>query len=256
MSTPSKLVVDIETVGEDFNALDKTTQEVLTHWIRKESENEEEFKVALEELKNGLGFSPLTGEIVAIGVLDYYKNEGVVYFQAPGEKISESTLRQASASAEATADRQGREEGITFKPMGEKEMLERFWDGAQKYQHFITFNGRGFDIPFLMIRSAIHGIRPTKDLMRGRYISQHNYDAIHIDLLDQLTFYGAVRRKGGLHLWSRAFGIESPKAGGVTGDDVGRLFKEKKFLDIAKYNVGDLRATKALYEKWEKYLNF
>ena len=242
----NKLVIDIETVGEDFNALDKTTQEVLTHWIKKESESDEEFKIALEELKNGLGFSPLTGEIIAIGVLDYYKNEGIVYFQAPGEKISESALRQA----------QGREQGIMFKPMGEKEMLQKFWDGATHYQYFITFNGRGFDIPFLMIRSAIHGIRPTKDLMRGRYVYQHNADAIHIDLFDQLTFYGAVRRKGGLHLWSRAFGIESPKSGGITGDDVGRLFKEKKFLDIAKYNVGDLRATKALYEKWEQYLNF
>ena len=211
----------------------------LTRWIKKESEDEADFAVALEELKNGLGFSPLTGEIVAIGVLDYHKNEGVVYFQAPGEKIKESS-----------------EGGVTFKQFSEKEMLQKFWDGAQKYQHFITFNGRTFDMPFLMIRSAIHGIRPSKDLMRGRYIYQHNADAVHVDLLDQLTFYGAVRRKGGLHLWSRAFGIESPKAGGVTGDDVGRLFKEKKFKEIAEYNVGDLRATKALYEKWQTYLNF
>lgn len=239
MSTPAKLIIDIETVGEDFDTLDKATQEVLTRWIKKESASEEEFNVALEEPKNGLGFSPLTGEIIAIGVLDYYKNEGVVYFQAPGEKIKETS-----------------EQGIAFKPMAEKEMLQKFWDGATHYQHFITFNGRGFDIPFLMIRSAIHGIRPTKDLMRGRYVSQHNFDAIHIDLLDQLTFYGAVRRKGGLHLWSRAFGIESPKSQGITGDDVGRLFKEKKFLEIARYNVGDLKATKALYEKWENYLNF
>ena len=29
----------------------------------------------IEELKNGLGFSPLTGEIAAIGVLDHNKNE-------------------------------------------------------------------------------------------------------------------------------------------------------------------------------------
>jgi 3'-5' exonuclease len=239
MSTQQKLVLDIETVGEDFNALDHATQEALTRWIKKESENEEEYKAALEELKNGLGFSPLTGEIVAIGVLDYYKDEGVVYFQAPGEKLSES-----------------KEGNITFKPMGEKEMLEKFWEGAKKYQCFITFNGRGFDAPFLMVRSAIHGIRPSKDLMQGRYLyQQRDNEAIHVDLQDQLTFYGATRRKGGLHLWSRAFGIESPKASGVTGDDVGRLFKEKKFLDIAKYNVGDLRATKALYEKWESYLN-
>jgi hypothetical protein len=239
MSNSAKLIIDIETVGEDFNTLDKSTQDTLTRWIKKESDDEDEFKIALEELKNGLGFSPLTGEAVAIGVLDYYKNEGVVYFQAPGEKIKEYS-----------------EEGITFKQASEKEMLEKFWDGARHYECFITFNGRAFDIPFLMIRSAIHGVRPTKDLMRGRYLYQQNANAIHIDLFDQLTFYSALRRKGGLHLWSRAFGIESPKSGGITGDDIGRLYKEKKFSEIAKYNVGDLKATKALYEKWQTYLNF
>lgn len=108
-----------------------------------------------------------------------------------------------------------------------------------------------------MIRSAIHGIRPTKDLMRGRYLYQNATDAMHIDLFDQLSFYGAFRGRGkSLHMWSRAFGIESPKAQGITGSDVGRLFMEKKYFDIARYNVGDLRATKTLYDRWEKYLRF
>ncbi len=239
MSIQQKLVFDIETVGEDFDSLDKATQENLTRWIKKESSNEDEYKLALEDLKTGLGFSPLTGEIVAIGMLDYHKNEGAVYFQAPGEKLAET-----------------KEENFAFKPASEEEMLKRFWEAARHYQVFITFNGRGFDVPFLMVRSAIRGIRPTKDLLRGRYLYQHNPDALHIDLLEQLTFYGATRRKGSLHLWSRAFGIESPKASGVTGDDVAPLFKKKKFLEIARYNSLDLRATKELYEKWQTYLQF
>jgi len=72
-------------------------------------------------------------------------------------------------------------------------------------------------------------------------------------LQDLLTFYGSVRKKGSLHLWSRALGIKSPKADGVTGDDVGRLFKEKKYLEIAKYNVGDIRATRELYKVWTQF---
>lgn len=239
MSTRNKLVFDIETVGADFDSLDEATRDNLTRWIRKESNGEGEYQAALEELKSGLGFSPLTGEVIVIGVLDYYRKEGVVYFQAPGERHKEWS-----------------EEGITFKQLDEKEMLRKFWEGAQKYDYFITFNGRGFDVPFLMIRSAVHGIRPTKDLMRGRYVYQHSPDAIHIDLQDQLSFYGALRRKGSLHLWSRVFGIESPKVSGITGDDVGLFYKRKKFVDIAKYNVGDLRATRDLYERWEQYLNF
>jgi DNA polymerase elongation subunit (family B) len=239
MSTTQKLILDIETIGENFDALDDATKENLTRWIRKDSDSEDEYKLALQDLKNGLGFSPLTGEVVAIGVLDYYKNEGGVYYQAPGQKNAEV-----------------KEDGISLKQMTEKEMLQKFWELASRYQVFITFNGRAFDMPFLMIRSAIHGIRPTKDLMRGRYLYQNNPEALHIDLAEQLSFYGATRRKGSLHLWSRAFGIPSPKSGGITGDDIGPLFKKKKFLEIAKYNVGDLRATKELYTKWEAYLSF
>ena len=58
-----------------------------------------------------------------------------------------------------------------------------------------------------------------------------------------------------LHMWCRAFGIISPKSKGVTGNDVARLFKEKKFQDIARYCFDDIKATKELYEYWDKYIN-
>ncbi len=235
----SKLIFDIETIGEDFESLDETTQSVLTHWLKKEAESSAEYNEALAELKGRLGFSPLTGEIVALGIFDTERGHGAVYYQAPGESPVELE-----------------ESGIKFKAMTEKEMLENFWKISQSYSEFVTFNGRAFDVPFLMIRSAIHGLRPSRDLMSNRYLNSQKFDAKHIDLFDQLTFYGALRRKGGLHLWCRAFGIKSPKDEGVTGDDVGRLFKEKKFLEIAKYNAGDLHATDKLYNYWEKFLRF
>lgn len=232
----AKLILDIETIGENFDALDETTQGALTSWIKKEAGSEEEYRAALGGLKDELGFSPLTGEIAAIGLLDYERDKGIVYFQAPGEEIQEFE-----------------EDGMKFKQATEKEMLDEFWKVADQYEEFITFNGRAFDAPFLIVRSAIHKIKPTRDLMEGRYLYQQR-NCRHIDLLDQLTFYGAARKKGSLHLWSRAFGIKSPKADGVTGDDVARLFKEKKFKEIAQYNVGDLRATKELYGHWESYI--
>lgn len=238
----STLIFDIETVGEDFDALDSNTQEVLTRWIRKDAGGhgkDEEYARALDDLKEGLGFSPLTGRIVAIGVLDDEREKGAVYFD-----VGETGL----------ADRE--EAGIKFKPMSEREMLEHFWRGVAEYDAFVSFNGRGFDVPFLMVRSAIHGIRPSKDLMSNRYLESQDVGAKHIDLLDQLSFYGAVRRKGGLHLWCRAFGIESPKASGITGDDVKQLFSEGRFEDIAKYNAGDLWATRELYHRWKSYLAF
>ena len=238
-SKMAKLIFDIETIGHDFDSFDETTKEVMTHWIKKDSSSEEEYKKALEDLKNGLGFSPLTGEIVVIGVLDFEKNQGAVYYQAPNEDTKDIE-----------------EDGIKFRAMTEKDMLLNFWKGAEIYDEFVSFNGRGFDVPFLFVRSAKYKIKPTKDLMSNRYLNSQKLSAVHVDLFDQLSFYGAVRKKGNLHLWSRLFGIKSPKEDGVTGDDVKKLFLEKKFLDIAKYNVGDLRATRDLYEYWLKYIKF
>ena len=233
-----KLVFDIETIGEDFNKLHKTTQSVLTRCIKKESKNEKEYECALEDLKDGLGFSPLTGEIVAIGLLDSDEDRGAIYYQDPDN----------------TNNNELEEEGIKYKAYTEKEMLEKFWEIAKKTNQFISFNGRGFDVPFIIARSAIHGIRPSINLMPYRY-SKH-YETNHLDLLDHLGYFGSVRRKGNLHLWCRAFDIVSPKSKGVSGDDVGKLFNEKKFLDIAKYNTDDLFATRELHNRWLKYMAF
>ncbi|MBP9709045.1 MAG: hypothetical protein KBD78_15520, partial [Oligoflexales bacterium] len=63
----STLVFDIETVGEEWDALDDVTQSALTRWIDQTAKNEEEQTALVENLKNGLGFSPFTGFVVAIG---------------------------------------------------------------------------------------------------------------------------------------------------------------------------------------------
>jgi DNA polymerase elongation subunit (family B) len=235
MSSQNRLIIDIETVGVEFESLDEVSKDQLQKYFERYSKNEEE----IEESKDKLGFWPLTGEIVAIGVLNPDTDKGVVYVQNKKSKLPEEI-----------------EDGIKIETGDEKGILKKFWDAAEKYNCFITFNGRAFDAPYLMIRSAINGLRPTKNLMTNRYISSQSWEAVHIDLADQLTFYGAARRNFSLHFWARAFGIKSPKESGVTGDDVKRLFNEGKFMDIAKYNLGDLRATKALYEKWRDYLNF
>lgn len=229
------LVIDIETVGELWSDLDDTTQEVLVRWVTRSAKNEEDRIAGLRDVQEGLGFSPLTGSIVAIGVYDLERREGVVYYVADGD------LKDVHHG------------DFTLKTRTEKEMLEDFWDGAKNYDTFVTFNGRSFDVPFLNLRSAIYGIRPSQNLLEGRYLYQQK-SAKHVDLQDQLTFYGAMHRRPSLHLFCRAFGIESPKAEGVAGDDVAELFHSKKFRDIAAYNARDVIATTELYKKWLTYL--
>lgn len=229
------LVFDIETIGEDWNALDSLTQHTLTRWIDRAHHSESERAILRRDIEEGLGFSPLTGEIIAIGLYDVERKQGVVYYR------------------DDTREEEGSVGDFVLKTRSERDMLVDFWDGAQQYDTFVTFNGRGFDVPFLNIRSAIQGIRPSCDLMAGRYLSQQK-NVFHIDLQDQLTYYGAMGRRPSLHLFCRAFGIESPKTDGVMGDDVAELFGQKKFRDIAEYNARDVIATTALYEKWRTHL--
>jgi len=219
-----KVVIDIETVGEEFEGLDELSKE----YILRYAETEEE----IESAKQALGLHPLTGEIVAIGMLDPDTDKGVVYFQSP-EILQEPLV----------------EEGFELIPDTEAGILRRFWDRVREYDQIITFNGRGFDAPFIILRSAILKIKPTKDLMPNRYSGTS-----HIDLLDQLTFYGSLKRRFNLHMWCRAFGIRSPKGEGVSGKEVARLFKERKYLDIARYCIGDLYATKKLFQYWDQYV--
>ena len=131
-------------------------------------------------------------------------------------------------------------------------MLEKFWEGASKYDTFVTYNGRGFDVPYLWARSAKYGISPTVDLMTSRYLSLQR-GAKHIDLMDLLSFYGANWKKGSLHQWCRLFDIKSPKGDGVSGDDVTQLFRDKKYQEIAEYNARDIIATNELFKKWREF---
>lgn len=221
----SRVLFDIETVGRDFTSLDKEMQDYFLRWAETEDE--------VREAKESLSFYPLTGEVVAIGMLNPDTGKGAVYYQTPGDALLPFE-----------------EEGVNFQSGSEKEILQNFWDAVKGFDQIITFNGRTFDCPFILVRSAVHRIKPSRDLMPNRY------NGSHIDLLDQLTFYGASRRKFSLDMWCRTFGIKSPKSEGITGYEVKGLFTSRRYVDIAKYCLGDLRATRELLGYWENYIRF
>lgn len=221
----TRVVVDIETVGFDFESFDKKSQEYLLKYAESDEER--------EDIKKKLSLYPMTGQIVVIGMLNPDTMGGRVLFQTGGQVFSPLT-----------------EEGIVYEAGSEKEILAKFWEAVASYNQVVTFNGRGFDIPYLMLRSAIHKIRPSRNLMGYRYEANS-----HCDLLEQLTFYGAVR-KFNLDFYAKTFGIKSSKDGGIDGAVVGELYKKGQYLDIARYCLGDLIATKELFEYWDKYLRF
>jgi len=236
----NKLVIDIETVGKNMEDTDDIAKDYFREWAESSAKEEKDIAVELEKIEEGFSFSPLTAEVVCIGMLNPVTNKGRVYYQEPGNE-----------------GKKFNDNGIEFEAMAEPRMLEKFWADILSYVEFITFNGRGFDIPFLMIRSAVHKIKPTKNLMSNRYLNSQFSGSRHIDLQDQFQFYGAVWGKRGynLHMFCQAFGIISPKRKGVSGSHVKEMFQAKKYEDIARYNVDDLYATAALYKYWQEYID-
>lgn len=222
----SRLILDIETAGKELESLD----EAVGQYMLRGAETEEE----ISHVRESLSFYPHTGEVVAIGLLNPDTDKGAVYFQQPPG--SEAVLPSE-------------EDGLRYEAGTEADILGKFWETVKSYNTVVTFNGRGFDCPFLIVRSALYKIRPTKELMPNRYSDEH------IDLMDRLQFFGAVRKRFSLDIWCRALGIESPK-GEITGYDVTGLFRQGRGLDIARYCGGDLRATRDLLFRWERYMRF
>jgi DNA polymerase III epsilon subunit-like protein len=220
-----RLIVDIETAGRDFDTLDEASQAYFLRYAKTEEE--------ITEARDSLSFYPLTAEVIAIGLLDPDTDKGSMYFQTPGV----DPLLPFE------------EEGITYETGTEEEILRKFWQAMKTCECLVTFNGRGFDCPFILVRSAMHRLKPTRDLMPNRY-----GDA-HIDLMDRLSFFGSTRRRFSLDMWCRAFGITSPKED-FTGYEVKDLFRSGRHLDIARYCVRDIRATKELFSYWESYIRW
>ncbi len=227
-----ELVIDIETVGKDFDELASSQQEYLLRYAEKEL-NEELRLQKIEDAKRYLSLYPFTAKTIVIGFLRTdTENAFVLYEDATGESWE-------------------KEEGrVKYLGCTEKEMLEKFWDYVSKASRLITFNGNHFDLAFLTMRSAILKIKPTVDLLK-----KQSKKKFHIDLLDEFTLHNKIR-KFNLDFYCKAFGISSPKDHGITGMEVKELYKANKTKEIATYCFKDVEATFELYKIWRDYLNF
>ncbi len=221
------VVFDIETVSFPWLELDPLPRERLT----RRAEDHEEFL----RMKEGGALSPYTGKVIVIAMMNPETGKGIVWHEAPGERASRAS-----------------EDGFfEYVGCGEKDMLAEFWSALSKFDRFVTFNGRTFDGPFLSVRSAIHGLLPSKNLLGYRYSME-----THVDLLEILTFQGAVARDQTptLHSACVAFGIPSPKSEEMHGYAVGDAYHDGRLAEVAEYCRRDVEATAALFRRLETTL--
>ncbi|MBM3833713.1 MAG: hypothetical protein FJ403_10665 [Verrucomicrobia bacterium] len=235
----ARLVFDIETSSLPLENFDDAQLEYLFRDAQK-LPDEIARQARQSELRQQLNLYPLTAQVVCIAMLNADTARGQVLFTAPDFETN------------------GEEAGpVEFVPcMDEVELLTAFWDVAKHYESITTFNGRGFDVPFVYLRSAILNVPISrKDWLGYRYQTEP-----HCDLAEQLTFYGVSGRDGAgrrfnLDFYCKAFGIESPKSHGVTGLDVNSLLAAGCFREIAEYCLRDVQATVLLYRIWKERLS-
>jgi DNA polymerase elongation subunit (family B) len=235
----AKLVFDIETSALPLENFDEVQQEYLLRELEK-IPDETVRAARREEILRQFNLWPFTAQIVCIAMLNAESLRGQVLFTA--EDFEEDAAEGGP---------------VEFMPCADEiELLTAFWDVAKHYDEIVTFNGRGFDVPFLYLRSAVLNVPITKKNWLGyRYATEP-----HCDLAEQFTFYSVSGRDGAarkfnLDFYCKVFGIESPKAHGVTGMDVNTLMAEGKFRDIAEYCLRDVRATVELYRVWKERLS-
>lgn len=232
------LVFDIETSALPLESFDESQKEYLFREALRFPEGAERDR-KLTELSQQLSLYPLTAQIVCIAMVNAETQRGKVLF----------TAEDYESDAPAA-------EPVEFRPcVDETEMLGQFWELSKRYETVVTFNGRGFDVPFLYLRSALLNVPISrKDWLGYRFQTEP-----HCDLAEQLTFYSVSGRDGAarkfnLDFYCKAFGIESPKSHGVTGRDVTTLVGEGRYQEIAEYCLRDVQATVLLYRAWKERL--
>lgn len=136
-----------------------------------------------------------------------------------------------------------KEPGAGTLDQRERQLLEdfsRFVGRARPV--LVTYNGRSFDLPVIVMRSLCHAI-PLPWYYRDRDV-RYRYSAEgHLDLCDWLAEHGAARA-GKLDAIARLIGL--PGKIGVDGSQVERLYAAGQLETIQRYCLADVAQTALL----------
>ena len=136
----------------------------------------------------------------------------------------------------------------------ERQTLLDFWAATVMHDgKVVTWNGRGFDLRFILIRSLVQNVAPTlaPAIIRS-WFKRYVYD-YHMDCKMALTDWSTNYVTGeGLDEWSTALGLPG-KTDGITGADVYPMYLAGKHQEIADYCMADVAATREIYNRIAPY---
>ena len=140
----------------------------------------------------------------------------------------------------------GFDEGTGRLVDDERAMLVDFWEMMRGFEPsvdvLVGHNIAGFDLPFILKRSIVRGVRPTVTIRAPRYRT--------VPVADTMLMWSgwALGQMTSLSTLARAFGLPDPKGNGVDGGSVYELWQDAtRHREIADYCMGDVLTTRAVY---------
>jgi uncharacterized protein YprB with RNaseH-like and TPR domain len=126
---------------------------------------------------------------------------------------------------------------VSFVDKDESLVINQYWEyvNSLNVPTLVTFNGTSFDLPYLVHRSIVRGIRISK------------YTQIDLRQIANSFFLSYEKRvKGSLGYWASVLGIEQKTPDGF---EMVRLFAEGRLDEIKKHCEEDISITKKLFER-------
>jgi len=138
----------------------------------------------------------------------------------------------------------------------EAELLERFFDGIDRYQpELVSWNGAGFDLPVLHYRSLKAGVQAPRYWEVGdddtafrynNYLSRFHWR--HLDLMDVLSGYQPRARA---KLADMAALLGFPGKLGFSGDRVWDAYRDGQIQAVRRYCEIDALNTYLIYLRFQ-----
>lgn len=186
--------------------------ETIAAWYVKDRAEWEQARIKQYSL------SPLVGRVVAVGMA----------FDPPHDM--DTAIQTNSLIAPSEGD--------------EAQLLNRFWTWAQGFQPLVSWNGHGFDIPFLLTRSALLGVNVPLTGLLARYKTVAHYDVKQI--VNNWDNQRIRSKDGTLDHWCQAFGLPGKIA---HGSQVYEMAMAGRYEEIGAYAADDAHKTLLLYHK-------
>lgn len=176
---------------------------------------EEDIKKKKEKQIDEMGLNPFTNIICCAGICIYepQKEAAATY----GTILKDESIQERQA------------------------LLKNVWEVLADMDHFVTFNGRSFDIRVLYIQNMRLNVRPSVKIDSGKY-NKGNHTDMRLALNGGDPF-----AKGNLNFFAQMF-LGEQKTEGIDGKMVNDYWQMGAYDKIKEYCMDDCRLTYRLFE--------